>query len=352
MFSEDDDGVCRDENVAVYNWMTNCDLYTIKLLMSHDVVSHEDFTRMLKEYFSENEERLSAAFTFEIVDIIIDYADIELINMLLHTLLLSGTREEDKRAKYMHRLVDLGGTMPMDTRTLMKLPHEIIEEYVDFESLEPENLLQFLCNRHFSDTIKQKCCDTLERHSAVMPVEKIFPNFFESVNFGCTTENMFYILKYVHQQPDFEWIIIDVIRQTSELAKRMIKLFPENYVTDEIISLIIIVACQKSGFTHRIMDTIHPDVAKYRDVPLATYFGRTEAKKYTYTYYTKTPPLSLVCQDNEAICTYASLIQLISIRITYDKNLFEQKKIDILRYANTLLAALENDLDLQSQISS
>lgn len=341
------------EEEAVYNWMTNQDLYTIKLLISHDVISHEGFARMLKEYFADSFETHGLDFMFEIIDIVIDYADIELINMLLSTLLYWGIHNGNQREKYIRRLIDLGGTMPTDINTLTSLPDGIVDEYVDFENLESKHLLQFICECHTSDRINQKCCDILQCRDTAMPMEYLADRFLELITFGRTTENIFYALKYVHGQPDFEWIIIDTINQTSELTKRSINLFPENYVADEIMSLIILEGCQKSGFAAGIINAIHPDIAKYKDVPLFTYFlqGAPVNQRYTYSYYKNSIQLSPVCRDGDAISAYTNLIQLLSVRITHDKNFFEQKKAYILKHATIVLAALENDVELQLHIA-
>lgn len=353
--------MCDDEISSLDHLIFGNNIYAIKLLLNSGAVMYEHFVTILKDIYPRKSPHYQ--LTIELADMMIDYADTQLLNIFIKKLALPNVQDEQNVSKCVRRLINAGGSVPKDGKIAMHLPSEIINECIDLESLSSEELIEFAMVVRADKSISEKCMDIFQSRDA--PVSRSFLSRLVSrINDNPITSAL---LKYVHQQEDFEWILIGSLHcyvftygQITEL-----KLYPKNYVAGKKLSVVMLMTYQ--GCRQNVMPGLHPAILKYRDVNLREYFADDVELKITrpaivsenngynprFIMPKKRSKSSISCKNQEALRAHKELHKFVAtFKILSDDNLMEERKATVRKHAKTIYLALEDDMELQLQLDA
>jgi len=308
---------------------------------------------ILKNYYANN-VATSAYFTMELIDVVIDYADIALINlflrilpMTLNTLCKNTGIIKNMMISYMHKLIKMGGTISSDNHVLIHLPNEIIKEYVELDNLSNQTVISYMTSLDTDDFIKNKCADILRCRNNVTTDKIFLCRQLISVTYNLSNTKWFYsLISYVHQHNEFIWIILDSLRSVNKTARHY-GFFPNNYVANKKISIILLLFSQI--FDYDLSYLIHSNVRKYENVGLSKYFDlKNTLKKFhpnEYTLQSDQKKSEHICQNTMTNELYYQFYNMI-IRNAILCDAFDYRKKVINQYAKILLDELNNDARL------
>lgn len=311
-------------------------MYAIQQLLESNMLTHERFVDILKNYCTTSGDFFSDFFV-SIFDLLCDHVDSELANLVLKKMYCGtnlNAETTDKTAECIRQLINLGGTLPSDGKLIGSLPDAIIEEYVDIECLDTNALLNCINFSAHNKSLINKCGELLIHRKE--PVDKITMArlLFRYVADTCSD----FVLEYAHDQKDFEWMLFDVLKYINmHKICTDVNLFPQNYVANKKKSMILMIIYQT--FEGNFDGIIHPDVIKYKNVRLARYFATDEAN-YPVKY-------------KHGRDAYSNLRDaIIPQMIIVEEQRFEEHVAKIYGYTKELLAVLEQDDELQLFIAS
>jgi len=122
------DNTLRDEKSSFYSLICTENTYAIDLLLNNNIININNFMDVLKQFYSKYNTRCCYCyfFTIYIIDLVIDFADNKLINLLLRTIILSS--DTHLHLEYIQKLISHGGKISKEDHVLLNLPNEIIEQ--------------------------------------------------------------------------------------------------------------------------------------------------------------------------------------------------------------------------------
>jgi len=357
------DSMLTDETSSFNHLIFGNNIYTIKLLLKSCAITHECFATILKDVYPGNTP--NCQFTIELADMMIDYADTELLNMFIEKLTLCTFQNEHDSTQCIYRLINAGGSIPKDTTTAMHLPSEIINEHIDLESLSSEELINFAMVVRTDKSISEKCMVILQSRDTRVSrsfLSKLVSRMDENI----ITSGL---IKYIIQQEDFEWILIESLHRYLFACGEFneLKFHPKNYVAGKKLSVIMLMTYQTYRQTR--MPGLHPTILKYRDVNLREYFADDIGSKITkpapaivsendgykprFVMPKKYSKASIWCKNQEARQAHKELLTFVAtFKILSDDNLAEERKATVRKHAKIIYFALEDDVELQLQLAT
>jgi len=135
----------------------------IKILIDNNIATIDFFMNIFKKYCTKHTCSCKY-FTIDVIELFVDYADTELINLMINALITDAYNSGDDKniiIPYVRKLINLGGKISNDKHMLFQMPNELIEEYVELNYLSLDIVIRFLASDIASNLIRDRCIDIL-----------------------------------------------------------------------------------------------------------------------------------------------------------------------------------------------